>query len=266
MKIRYLSFSYLNCIAFFSLFYFLNFNASAQLKVKASGLVAKEDEFYISFKVPPTNDECYDIAKVELLNVSTQKVTVLNMMKGDIAQLRVGEHQIIWNFKENNFFTEDEFDVFIYLKPGSCQSTVFNPPVNTVPIMIDATHKPHSLVLKLLTGTVGVASGLLAYSLKNNYDTKLSAFNSVEQSIMQNNGIINNEIVRASDFATYSKAYEDLKSAKNTGLINTLVATSILSLGFEVFLLTTKVKIKESNISLKPSTKGYGLSFVYRIK
>ena len=220
--------SLLSFFCFCFLFSSLSFHSWAQLKVKASGLVAKEEEFYISFKVPSTNDECYEIAKVELLNVSTQKVTVLNMMKGDIAQLRAGEHQVIWNFKENNFFIEDEFDIYIYLKPGSCQSAVYNPPVNTTSIVVDATHKPHSLVLKLLTGTVGVASGLLAYSLKNNYDNKLSAFNSVEQSIMQNNGIINNEIVRASDFATYSKAYEELKSAKNTGLLNTLVATSIL--------------------------------------
>lgn len=258
MKNKHYSLLIYVCIIY--LFSSLSFSIRAQLKVKASGLVAKEEDFQISFIVPASNiDECYDIAKIELLNLNTQKITVLNAPKGETTQLKKGEHIVTWNFKENNFFIEDEFDIHIYLKQSVCQSNTFGP-------MNSGAYKPRSMVLKVLTGAVGVASGLYALSLKSKYDSKQSVFNAVELSIFEKGGEVNGEIYLASDYNKWKTAYNDLKAARNPGLLNTMVATSIISLGYEIFLLTTKAKIKDSNFSLRPSANQYGLSFVYTLK
>lgn len=117
-------------------------------------------------------------------------------------------------------------------------------------------YKPHPLTLKLSVATIGIISGIIASSIKSNFDSKVEQFNTLDKTLPVN-GYFNSQ----SDLDKWNTAYSDAQKAQQTGLLNAMVATSILSLGYELFLLTTKVKVTTRKTILRPTISNTSLGF-----
>ncbi|MEA5138569.1 caspase family protein [Arcicella rigui] len=128
-------------------------------------------------------------------------------------------------------------------------------------ITVVISYKPHPLTLKLSVATIGIISGIIASSIKSNFDSKVEQFNTLDKTLPVN-GYFNSQ----SDLDKWNTAYSDAQKAQKTALLNAMVATSILSLGYELFLLTTKVKVPTRKTILRPSISNTSLGFVFTHK
>ncbi len=126
---------------------------------------------------------------------------------------------------------------------------------------IITSYKPHPLALKLSVASIGIISGIIANSIKSNFDSKVDQFNTLDRTLPVN-GFFNSQ----SDLDKWTLAYSDAQKAQKTALLNATVATSILSLGYELFLLTTKVKVQTRKTILVPSISSTSLGFVFTHK
>ncbi|MEA5138976.1 hypothetical protein [Arcicella rigui] len=225
----------------------------AQTKVVASNVELQNEMLKISFNIS-TNSMCLNLFKVELIETKSKKKTVINHISGELNNLNSGNHTVFWDFKQDGIFVDSEFEVIIQLEP--CGETEPKPSQNENKFV----YKPHSVGMKIGVLGVGILSGFFANSIKRNFDSKVEILKSIESSFP----LVDGYFISKNGINTWNTAYTDAQNAQKTALLNTMVAVSVLSLGYEVLLLTTKVKVPESKFSLQLPSNSSGLSLIYK--
>lgn len=209
----------------------------------------------INFKV----SSCSKVVKVELLEFSTQKRTILSPLKGEVNNLSPGNHLLIFDLKSFGGINEKEFGCYVFI--DSCKTQV-NIPERKVVTHTEASKlqfKAHPFGLKLGVGAIGILTAFMAKSIKNNFDDKVKTLNALDVSLPQ----IGGQLQTIKDLETWNSAYAEAQNAQKSGLMNAMVATSIIALGYEVFLFTTKTKKIEKGLTIQPSINSSGLSLTY---
>lgn len=222
----------------------------AQEKVKASDAFQQGDYLAIKVTIPASNAPCFSVQQVELVDLTTKTKIVAKSLEGVLKNLPAGNQQFLWNYKKDNVFLDSNYDVFVYL--DAC-------PINVEP------SKPSSrIALKLLVGGTGIITAIMANSIKSSFNSKVATLTTLNNTLTQVNG----QFTSQTDLDTWNTAYANAKAAQQTGLLNALVAGSVLSLAYEVYLLTSKPKKMNTTrkMSLSPSsdyTYNTGLSLTY---
>ncbi|MDI9874800.1 hypothetical protein [Flectobacillus rivi] len=242
----------------------------AQLRVEANSAIVENGKIKISFFVPFSTNNCYDIQALEVIAIETNTKTIPHTLIGKITQLSTGTNNIIWDYKVDDFFVDGDFKIIVSLKlcplievlTPPKKEVVVNPPkkekvIATSTRAEELSFKPHPIGLKIAVGVIGVATAVMANSIKSNFNSKLAILKSLDTSV-------NNEFLSKSDLDKWTAAAVDAQAARQTGLLNALVIGSALSFGYEVFLLATKVKVKEKGLSFQPSSHQTGISLTYK--
>lgn len=211
-------------------------------------------ELKIEFKLT----YCSNVKRVELVELSTNKRTILTPLKGELNNLSIGNHYVVFDYKTANLFVDDEFVLHVFI--DSCASLVKEKKYVAPEVLTKTKYKPHSVLLKLGVAGVGVFAALSANSIKSDFDSKVKVLNDLSQSLPQ----VNEQLQTLNDLETWNNAYSEAQKAQKTGLLNAMVATSILSLGYEIFLLTTKTNKIDKGFSFQPSSTLNGLSLTYK--
>jgi hypothetical protein len=243
----------------------------AQEKIKASDAFQQGDYLVIKLAIPALNTPCFSIQHVELVDLTTNTKIVAKSLEGTLKNLSTGNQQFLWNYKKDNIFLDSNYDVFVYL--DACPINVESTPVITkvVPSVIPEEKKTKSgngssrIALKLLVGGTGVITAILANSIKSSFNSKVATLTTLNNTLTQVNG----QFTSQTDLDTWNSAYANVKAAQQTGLLNALVAGSVLSFAYEVYLLASKPKKMTTTrkMSLSPSsdyTYNTGLSLIYR--
>ncbi len=234
----------------------------AQEKIKASDAFQQGDYLVIKLAIPALNTPCFSIQHVELVDLTTNTKIVAKSLEGTLKNLSAGNQQFLWNYKKDNIFLDSNYDVFVYL--DAC-------PINVEPSVIPEEKKTKSgngssrIALKLLVGGTGVITAIMANSIKSSFNSKVATLTTLNNTLTQVNG----QFTSQSDLDTWNSAYANVKAAQQTGLLNALVAGSVLSFAYEVYLLASKPKKMTTTrkMSLSPSsdyTYNTGLSLIYR--
>ncbi|MDH4459832.1 MAG: hypothetical protein QE277_00305 [Flectobacillus sp.] len=239
----------------------------AQEKVKASDAFQQGDYLVIKVVLPTSNAPCFSIQQVELVDLTTKTKIVAKSLEGSLKNLPAGNQQFLWNYKKDNIFLDSNYDLFVYL--DAC------PPINVEPMPIITKEEPKEkkiesgkpssrIALKLLVGGTGIITAIMANSIKSSFNSKVATLTTLNNTLTQVNG----QFTSQTDLDTWNTAYANAKSAQQTGLLNALIATSVLSLAYEVYLLASKPKKMTTTrkMSLSPSsdyTYNTGLSLTY---
>ncbi|MGX7686434.1 hypothetical protein ACWA1C_04655 [Flectobacillus roseus] len=244
----------------------------AQLKVEANSAVVENGKIKISFFVPFSTNNCYDIQSFEVISIETNTKTIPHSLIGKMTQLSTGANNIKWDYKADDFYVDGDFKIIVSLKlcplteglTPPKKEVIVNPPKKEQEKIIATSTKeeelfikPHPTGLKIAVGVIGVATAVMANSIKSNFNSKLAILKSLDTSV-------NNEFLSKSELDKWTAAAADAQAARQTGLLNALVIGSALSFGYEIFLLATKVKVKEKGLGFQPSTHQTGISLTYK--
>lgn len=239
-------------------FILLSSNSFGQFGQKMIEAISTQDmlkgELNINFKVT----SCSKVVKVELVEFSTQKRTILSPLKGQVNNLSPGNHLLIFDFKASGLVVDKEYGCYVFI--DSCKTqNIPERKVITHTTVNKVQFKAHPFSLKLGVGAVGILSAFMAKSIKNNFDEKVKALNALDSTLPQ----IGGQLQTLKDLETWNNAYTEAQNAQKSGLVNAMVATSIIALGYEVFLFTTKTKKIEKGLTIQPATNSSGLSLTY---
>lgn len=245
----------------------------AQEKVKASGAFLKGDYLVIQVTIPTSNAPCFSIQQVELMDLATKTKTVAKSLEGTLKNLPAGNQQFFWNYKKDEGYVSGDFEIIVSLEAcpfPEIPPTIIRREKEYVPAKPDSNlisktkTVPSRMALKLLVGGTGVITAIMANSIKSSFDSKVAILTTLENTLPQ----INGQFTSQADLDKWNTAYANAKAAQQTGLLNALVAGSVLSLAYEVYLVTSKSdKMNVTRkISLSPSADyryNTGLSLIY---
>ncbi|MGX7689503.1 hypothetical protein ACWA1C_20220 [Flectobacillus roseus] len=256
----------------------------AQEKVKASDAFQQGDYLAIKVAIPASNTPCFSIQRVELVDLNSKTKIVAKSLEGTLKNLPAGNQQFLWNYRKDNIFLDSRYDIFVYL--DACPVSEISKPVEelvkdvpnpitkkVVPSPVPEEEKKvipevskgsSRIALKLLVGGTGIITAIMANSIKSSFNSKVATLTTLNNTLPQVNG----QFTSQTDLDRWKTAYADAKAAQQTGLLNALVAGSVLSLAYEVYLLTSKPKKMTTThkVSLSPSsdyTYNTGLSLTY---
>lgn len=215
-------------------------------QVKAYEAILQGDYLAIKVVIPSQNTPCFSIKRVELLELTTKNRITAKSLEGPLKDLPAGNQQFLWNYKKDNGYFNGDFDILVYLE--AC------PPKTSSKIL-----------LKLLVGSTGIITGVMANAIKSTFDSKVATLTTLENTLPQVNG----QFTSQSDLNNWNNAYADAKASQKTSLLNALVAGSVLSFAYEVYLLARKPpKMNTAHKILLHPSSGYthitGLSLIYR--
>ena len=216
-------------------------------QIKAYEAILQGDYLIIKVVIPSENAPCFSIQRVELLELTTKKRITAKSLEGSLKDLPAGNQQFLWNYKKDNGYFNGDFDILVYL--DSC------------PIKKTSSQ----IVLKLLVGSTSIITVVMANAIKSTFNNKVATLTTLENTIPQVNG----QFTSQSDLNNWNNAYADAKASQKTGLLNILVASSILSFAYEAYLLARKPpKMNTAHKILLHPSSGYthitGLSLIYR--
>ena len=258
------------------LFFFLLMLSSSitYSQIKAHEAILQGDYLAIKVVIPSANTPCFNIQRVELLELTTKNKIIAKSLEGSLKDLPAGNQQFFWNYKKDNGYFNGDFDILVYLdacpvKVKPIPFEIVNPPEKEVKFdNVNATPTnsgSSQIILKLLVGGTGVTTAVMASSIKSTFNSKVATLTTLENTLSQVNG----QFTSQTDLDKWNTAYADTKASQKTGLLNVLVAGSILSFAYEAYLLTKKPQKMSTTrkIFLYPSS-GYthitGLSLIYR--
>lgn len=228
-------------------------------QVKAKEAFLQGDYLVIKVIIPSENAPCFSIKRVELLELKSKNKIIAKSLEGSLKDLPTGSQQFLWNYKKDNGYFNGEFDILVYLE--AC-------PIKVEPTTVEIITPPKTsskILLKLLVGSTGIITGVMANAVKSTFDSKVATLTTLENTLSQVNG----QFTSQSDLNNWNNAYADAKVAQKTGLLNALIAGSVLSFVYEAYLLARKPpKMNTAHkIFLNPSS-GYaynaGVSLIYR--
>lgn len=228
-------------------------------QVKAHEVILQGDYLAIKVVIPSEIAPCFSIQRVELLELTTKNRIIAKSLEGTLKDLPAGNQQFLWNYKKDNGYFNGDFDILVYLE--ACPTKV-----EPIPVKIITPPKTSSrILLKLLVGSTGIITGVMANATKSTFDSKVATLTTLENTLPQVNG----QFTSQSDLNNWNNAYADAKASQKTSLLNALVAGSVLSLAYEVYLLARKPpKMNTARKILLHQSSGYthitGLSLIYR--
>ncbi|MFN8348786.1 MAG: hypothetical protein U0X91_27555 [Spirosomataceae bacterium] len=199
------------------------------------------DKIIIVYEVKGKPTACYKVKTVQF--TAGEKIITATKLSGELTNITPGTRQIEWEYKADSFFADTDVEVKITLE-------------NCMPFV----YKPHSLKLKIAVAGIGVAAGYLAYSIKNNFTSKVNKLNELSVSLPQVNG----QITSQTDYDTWRKAYTEAENAKKSVLLNAFLGIAGVAGIYEIYLLTTKRKVKMKGLTFNPPTTSSGIGIAYR--
>lgn len=199
------------------------------------------DKIIIVYEVKGKSSACYKVKTVQF--TAGEQIVTATKLSGELINLTPGMRQMEWDYKADSFFADADVEVKITLE-------------NCIPIV----YKPHSVKLKIAVAGIGLAAGYLAYSIKNNFTTKVNKLNELSTSLPQVNG----QITSQTDYDTWRKAYTEAESAKKSSLLNAFLGVAGAAGIYEIYLLTTKRKVKMKGLTFNLPVTSPGIGIAYR--
>ncbi len=128
--------------------------------------------------------------------------------------------------------------------------------------------RPARVGLKILVGSTAIATGLVAFVLNNNYQNKKILADNYAATSYDKKTLY---FKTYNDYITWQKAYDDAIQTRKTTLIlvNTLIATSALSVLYEGYLLFIRSpeainkKLQNKGLSFSPAQRSLGIALRY---
>ena len=234
-------------ILFLSALYFIcSTLLHAQSPLSPTSIQREGEQLKIQYTIPNSATICHYVKSVEVTAVGSGKSYTATQLTGEVYQLQAGTHTLYWNYKADAFFEDDEISVRIFLAPCTTKS------VNSA-----IRYRPQPLGLKLAVAGVGLAAGSWSYLVYQNYTAKLNELSRLEQTLPQ----IDGKLLNGADLAKWQTAYAAAQQAHKPALINSLVTIAGAATITEVILWLTKRIIRNSPVSLVPTSDGFGIRY-----
>ena len=215
----------------------------AQEKVKATTAFVQEDNLVIKVNIPSSKASCFSIQRVELLDLETKSTIVAKSLEGSFKYLPTGNHEL--NLEA------------CPLPPQKVERVI---PVKK-DLILETKHSRVGLIL--LAGSTSIITAIVANSIKSTFNSKVAVLTELDTNLPQ----IDGQFTSQADLEKWNAAHTEAQNARKTGLLNTMVGCSVLSLAYEVYLLTSKPKKVTHAIEIHPSS-GYnyntGLALTYK--
>lgn len=221
----------------------------SQETMKPTNVKIVNDQIVITYQVRSV-DECLTVTSIEVVILATNEKIKPKSIKGELKEVKTGFHQILWDYKADNFFVDGQIDFNLFIK--SCKKEIIGKNGNRKPI--DPNLEPHPIGLKLGVGALGLASGGTAFIIRKNFDKQLTQLNELNTSLPQ----INGKLLSQSDKELWDNAYNRVQSSQKSGIFYGLTGIAILSAGYEAYLLLTKRKV-DKKITILPTQTGFAL-------